>query len=537
MSRTRPLAFSFAAAALCAAPCGCGTTPPPQDGPPPTTTVVAPVLVAEAPTTTATAIPDVAVAPATPPIPMYPVVRIYSLFDVTATDDGLELSLGYDPGGGALGHFQYVPFVNGAPDFSQETAEVQHADSTMQGYMELLGKRPNLLLHIVSGFRSEPADYYQILDADGEWSAFKVSAAPGIGIGIQRWTKDRLLEWRAPLHSNQEEDDSTPRIPRLRVLTGADKAAPSVPASLEKRLKEEGFSVDTVRTLPSGELVAIGKLLKADGIGTLLWTDKLNDPKYAVTPSDVVGDTPELRFLGGDTLAALRLQANDKVLAWDGAAWKVESTVPEGALPDVWFGSPMLRYTDTSVLVRMEAGAPWRPVQRLTVGEYVSESFAIDRAGVLWKTEDNLLLSSKEPAAQLPDVTELDIVKRRKTLVLRGGSYDVTGAPPDGYPPRKCSMSYVLLDISTKTTDDPTDYARIRKHLQGHTELAKARFVVSKIKRGLLFGALLASEAEAEKLSNLMKKLQNGREAPVVCAEPEISREIKIDLATGQVVK
>src|SRR5262245_13756444 len=97
------------------------------------------------------------------PLRLYPVVRIFSLIEVVATTEGaIELRVGNDPGGGLKGTFSYLPLVNGVPDLAQETKELGHLDTT-DGFIELAGKRPNLLCHVVSGFRSGPDDWYVIL--------------------------------------------------------------------------------------------------------------------------------------------------------------------------------------------------------------------------------------------------------------------------------------------------------------------------------------------------------------------------------------
>jgi hypothetical protein len=511
---------------------GCGTTP----APPGTPTVVAtekpaPPQPTVAATSTEAALSDTAT------IPMYPVVRVYSLFEVVSTEGGIELRVGWDPGGGSPGHFRYVPLVSGVPDFEQETQEIFHADTT-GGSIELVGKRPELLYHVVSGFRSSASDNYWLLRPDNRWSVGALPSLPGLGKAIQRWSKDRWLEWRGPDPRASAGTDVATSLPSFRVVLGPDKdkEVPSLPGSLEKRLRHEGFRQETATIFRSGEVIVVGTLTEKDRIASLSWTDNPKEPRYFVAEVPGVSEDSELEILGGDSLSAVRLRVDNRVMKLEGGAWAVESTVPKDGLPDVWFGSTLLRRVGTTMFARLAAGAPWKPVGGVANPKDVDQYYAVDSEGVIWKTEDDLLLSSKPPAKQLPDVTEEALVKARKASILRGGSDDVTGAAPTGGSTH-CSMSYVLLDESPEKAVEGSDYSQIRSVLRGHSEFAKARFVVSREKGFQFFGALLPEEADASKLEDLVKKKVKSSGARVLCADPPGAQELKIDLATGSVVK
>lgn len=108
------------------------------------------------------------------------------------------------------------------------------------------------------------------------------------------WTKDWLLEFRGPQPELAAAASLEARLPRLRVLDGADKAAPQLPAKLEKRLKSEGFSLATFTVLKTGEVLAIGYLTSAGGFGTVaLWSDDLKQPVYFVTAAEGLGQTED----------------------------------------------------------------------------------------------------------------------------------------------------------------------------------------------------------------------------------------------------
>ncbi|MCC6524733.1 MAG: hypothetical protein IT373_18900 [Polyangiaceae bacterium] len=485
-------------------------------------------------TPSSTATPSAAVpVPAVRAVPMYAVVRIYSLFEVVETGGTVEMRIGTDPGGGASGWFRYAPIVRGLPDLEQETDARFHADTTA-GFIELAGRRPDLLFHEVSGFRSGQSDRYETLDAFNRWRGFKDGSASGLGWGIFAWSNDRLLEWRGDDRFAESRQEGM--LPRLRVVHGKDRQAPELSAALARRLTDAGFLTETVRAFRTGEVVAVGDLLRGTGFGTVVWRDKLREPAYFEHTEPFTGGS-DLRILGGSSLADVRLLAGDQVMRLEGAAWVPESTVTPDLPPDVWFGAPMVERTDKGWWARVEAGAPWQPLGLTSKGDPRDErSYAVDGDGVIWGNEGDLLVSSRQPNERMNDVSEADLVKARKASILRGGSNDVTGQPPQAFGTQTCSMHYVLLDEAPAATADTKDYPRLRAALAGHPELAGMRFIVSLEKGQQFFGALVASYDKASELEKLVRKGVRGSAPNVLCAEPPAVREIKVDLATGKVL-
>lgn len=513
---------------LAAALSGCGTAPPPSGTPPVggTSTAVAP---GDRPAVSASA----TVIPEAPPpddgtgvLKLHRVQAIWSLFDVVITEGTVELRIGYDPGGGMIGNFRYVPVVNGVPDLAEETSEINHVDTT-GGILEIAGKRPNLVLHIVAGFRSAGSDSYTALGEDNHWGKpFPYSGGEGTGIGLTPWSGGRLLEWRQP--PNDSPVDA--RLPMFGVARGTPAEAPSIPKALAKRLVKAGYTLETYRAFTNGEIVAVGRLPGEKGFGTLVWKDKIADPTYVVTePNVALANDTELAVLGGNSLADVRLRVGDAVMSWGGAAWAEESTVAKGGLPDVFFGTTLVQQTKAGTFARFEKGGTWRKLAR------DPDVVVVDGAGVIWAVEGEALFSSKAPAAKLPDVPEPDLVSARKASILRGGSRDATGESPSTFS-QKCSMSYVLLDRKDAISDTD-DYAAVRKALTGHSEFAKARFIVTRERGKQFFGALLADDQAAEKLAGVVTKAIKGSVARAMCAEPPSVREVKIDLASGALLK
>lgn len=502
------------------------------------------------PSVTATASASAPEDAAVPTLPMYAVGSIYSLLDVQATAGGMELRIGYDGGmGSGLSRaFRYVPLVKGVPDFTQETSDAGRASST-GGFEELVGKRPNLVLHMVSGFRSAAYDGYGFLGANNDWDWMGPPDLPGTGEGLFLWTKGRFLEWRGPQLEQMAEASLGTRLPKLRVLRGADKTAPSLPASLQKRLTTEGFSLGTFTVLPTGEVMAIGYLTKGNGFGTVLWTEDVKQPSYFVTAFDGVMETTDLHIVGGTTLANLRLRIRNRILRMEGSSWVVESTVPMGGLPDVWFGTTLVMPHDfpaapddmkdappnpcppplrCEAFARTAKDAPWMPIAIVDFQAFPI-TYAVDAEGTIWGVEGETLVSSKKPAETF-EVTEEALVLGRKRSLLRGGAMDATGKPPDPFAQRTCRMHHVVLD-RTPLAKAPSDYPKIRAALKGHTEFAGAKFIVSREGDWQFFGAQIADEALADKLEVVTRKaLKTGF---VLCAEPLPTQEIKIDLKTG----
>jgi hypothetical protein len=409
---------------------GCGTPPV---APSPVTmksAIVDTAQVVRPPQVSAIAPPPAPPEPIAPQITMYAVAEIYSLLDITVIKSGLELRLGYDPGGGAMGQFRFVPWVNGAPDFEHETDEMSQADTTGYGYVAIHGNRPNIFMHKVSGFRSAATDSYWRLDEKGQWRSAKVNPMAGLGEGIFSWSKDRLLEWRDALSDVQ----TGAKIPKLRVVQGAPIEAPSLPKPLEKQLITAGFYLDTYTVLETGEVLAIGHLAGAGGFGTLLWTDDLNKPAYFVSKADDVKEGEQLSLLGGTSLANIRLRVLDRVMRLDGASWVVESTIPKGGLPDVWFGSTLVMRpaADTNVqgdpsagpksFARMTKDGPWLPigVTNPNAARFSSSfNYMVDSDGTIWAMEGDMLVSSRKPEKR-QDITEEMLLVQRKKSVLRG---------------------------------------------------------------------------------------------------------------------
>src|SRR5262245_51594269 len=191
-----PAILAGTALTACTAPPPPVITPTPQATPEPKPAATPEPPAPAAPTATAAAAAPPAAPAAESVVRMYPVAHIHSLLDVTSTEGGVELRLGEDRGAGSVSKYRYVPIVNGPPDLEQHTSELTYVNTSSQASFALEGKRPDLLYHDASGFRSAAVDHYWTLGANGTWKTFSSGRASGVGMGIFSWSKDRLIEWR-----------------------------------------------------------------------------------------------------------------------------------------------------------------------------------------------------------------------------------------------------------------------------------------------------------------------------------------------------
>lgn len=108
-------------------------------------------------------------------------------------------------------------------------------------------------------------------------------------------------------------------------------------------------------------------------------------------------------------------------------------------------------------------------------------------------------------------------------------------APTPGGP--RCKSNVVVLYGFTKVTPDDYDFPQTRKALKGHIELNEARFVVTRDGNQKYFVAKTPSYGLAKQVAAVIEKGVQGAKPAIVCAEPEVVRELGIDLQTGNVRK
>ena len=95
----------------------------------------------------------------------------------------------------------------------------------------------------------------------------------------------------------------------------------------------------------------------------------------------------------------------------------------------------------------------------------------------------------------------------------------------------------VVLYGFTKVTPDDYDFPLTRKALKGHREFEGTRFVVAKDGGERFFSALVPNVKAGTAMVSLIEKQVKGAKPQLLCASPEIVRELQLDLNTGEVVK
>jgi hypothetical protein len=474
---------------------------PAVDAPPPTTTP--PSQVAAGPT-----------------LPMHRVGTVYSLIGFELTDDGIELKLGLDQGGGAPGRYRYLPLVGMQPDLERETAELFFADTTMYGLVELVGKRPHLLRHVISGFRSAPAEGYVELDVDGTWRDAGLPPAGGMGAGIERWSKDRHLELR--LVPPYERVDAKHALPSFRVVRGSDPRVPVVPRAFVSKLTQDGFRTTSFLALEGGPVVVVGR--RDTGFGALVWRDRLDLPEYLVEDAPF-GEEEDLYLLGGRTLGEVRFLAGTRVMRIDGPRLVEASRVEDRTPPDVWLGEPSVVWEGDECYARLRADEPWHRLPRHAESPMV-RSCVVTRDGVVWMHEDDELYASEKPGSTFV-IDEATLDAHRKKSFLRGGSEGVRGGPMWERPTPDCASYVLALDVEP-VTSQPSEYTTLRAALVGQAGLAKPELVIFE-EHGRRFAAVTLKEYHlGDEVIAAARKAVKKPDGRIVCAEPKILRRLPI---------
>lgn len=106
--------------------------------------------------------------------------------------------------------------------------------------------------------------------------------------------------------------------------------------------------------------------------------------------------------------------------------------------------------------------------------------------------------------------------------------------PKPGSP--RCPNNIVLLFAFTKVTPDDYDFPLTRKAIKGHFEVAGARYFVTKDLGQKFLTAQVPTFEAGQKLAALIAKSLAGAKPQILCATPEVVRELKIDLGTGDIV-
>ncbi len=351
--------------------------------------------------------------------------------------------------------------------------------------------------------------------------------------GVSDWVNGSVL---ALIHASwmQQKGSTT----RFTVLSGRGGALPVITpgkGDCRTRVDPEGF-----RALPSGHVFVAGGICgEGAGAPALEWWG----------PGEVTGHVEVLPVAAkikseAEPMFAVRSE-RDVFVAFGGAE-----------------GAPVLAHFD---------GARWAPVDPPSPTAVV-RSVAVTPDGALWVIAGNDVWTRPAGGAWAavplppPGAAEAKGKRAPSTLVAAGdevwlglgGALYSTRPAPDApekldWPgntqfagksfalpkaaTRECESVFALFYQFTKVTPDDYDFPLTRKGLKGQTAFSGARFVVTKDRGQRYFGAFAPSYDVGKAMVARVAKEVQGSQPQLLCAKPEVVREIKLDLATGEVVR
>ncbi|MBK6514150.1 MAG: hypothetical protein IPG04_08525 [Polyangiaceae bacterium] len=313
--------------------------------------------------------------------------------------------------------------------------------------------------------------------------------------------------------------------PKFTTLRGPKVTLKSSPATktCENAMGEGGASLKmplAVGSLPDGTILAYGPACEGPRV-IEVWK--------------AGSSTSSLTKLEGEPSDAAQFVISKSGDAWlidggihhfEGGAWK-PMTAPGGgevALRGAIAKDGTFHVTTASGLYKRGTDR-WEAVE--LPGDTKPIDIAADKDGVLWVVDGRVLLRQRKSADESPKVADAAVVQQAPPKTKKPASF---GGP-------RCKDNVVILYGFTKVTPDDYDFPLTRKALKGHTELKDVKFVVTKDYGKKFFAAKTPSFEVAKKVSKVIEDGVKGAKPAIVCAQPEVVRELKINLATGDVVK
>lgn len=317
---------------------------------------------------------------------------------------------------------------------------------------------------------------------------------------------------------------------RFRRLGKVAKGALPLPSqsSCGTLVKASAFAA-----LPSGEVFAAGATCDDDKFAIEWWRageTRGNVERFdAPSPHNetyVLAGSPDHVWVIGDSWSAR------SVVHFDGTAWRElphplkhpvvsASLGPDGTL---WVVSSQLHDSNNVVggVFRRNRGGDWQEVPlpsgvRLPVSVHAS-------AKEVWLTADTSLFRSSPPAGE-PQPLRWEYGQQFP------GALRIPKAATAG-----CQHVFVLMYGITRVTPKDYDFPLTRKAIAGHLDLAGAKFAETEDNGKRYFGAFVPTLAMGQKIEKLVRKQVKGSQPAVLCHQPRIVREIRLDLATGNVL-
>jgi hypothetical protein len=339
--------------------------------------------------------------------------------------------------------------------------------------------------------------------------------------------------------------------PELRTLRGPKLVRSQAPLSPEcaKELRDEGFPpafAPTTAVVPeglgatrAGTMLVVGRGACGEAPQLEVWAPKSTTSR--VVPVEPATKTPQIqqasivtghgadeawilgggvaRYAAGELRPLPPLPSGSAVSAapaGDGSLYVLAT--PDPTAPGA--------ESQASAVYRFDLGAAaWQPVE---LGGASPDSIVTDAQGTVWISAGKTLLRSRRSDAEASiaiAAPRADGAKGRKRARV---------LPKPASP--LCPTNLVVLYGFTKVTPPDYDFPLTRKAIKGHTELAGTRFVVAEDGGQKFFTAIVPDVAIGRKLVALIEREVQGSKPQLLCADPVIVRELRIDLRTGDVV-
>lgn len=274
--------------------------------------------------------------------------------------------------------------------------------------------------------------------------------------------------------------------------------------------------------MKDGTLISIGRACTGGLVAEVWKPGQATSQVMKLSADSTVAD-------GGAVLAGRRDDAwalTGDVRHFDGTAWRsIAPPAPKASFKSGAVGvDGTLWAIDGDGAVWTLANDAWTRAQ-LPV-DAKAESVAVTDDGDVWMAANGVLFrharagEATGAAPSIPMVAAKDRPKSRRP-VTPGST--------------RCPQNVVVLFGFTKVTPDDYDFPLTRKAIKGHTELADVKFVVTRDAGRKFFAALTPTYDVAKKVVAAVEKGVQGSKPQVVCADPEVVRELQIDLRTGDV--
>jgi len=417
----------------------------------------------------------------------------------------------------------------------------------LQGMMSYvvgaIGSWPQGVDLLVTGTtgRTGIAEHY-VMTADAGWS--QRSARQGryyAGFAAVGGSTVALDAPSMPFGQGAELD--TVRGPTLRrsfaTLAPACKQQLALQGMARATMPRSNLTVAAFGATAAGTLLAVGDTACGEDAVAEIW-----DPG-SVTSRTLPLD--QLRKPGQDAFVARGAGDDDAWLFYGGAYHYDHKTLDSwGTLPGNGVKGAAVAADGTAYVVTSATTAwneqtrKWAEVMparlfRSEAGAWVEVPLAAaptsvvrDSGGTVWLVAGRTLFRTRKSAS------ETSIAIKPQSPTPKAAHELLQNIRPPG---PLCPNNLVVLYGFTKVTPDDYDFPATRKAIKGHLELRGTRFVVARDGGEKFFSAIVPDVTMGKKLVSLIEKEVSGSKPQLVCAEPEILRELAIDLGTGEVRK